>query len=60
MERTMRLILDEVILLDRHLSDGQMYAFLQLFLNTEKIRLNCRLDSNVTDYVLLIFFVMPL
>ena len=40
MERTMRLILDEVILLDRHLSDGQMYAFLQLFLNTEKIRLN--------------------
>ena len=38
----MRLILDEVIMLDDHISDGQMqmYSFLQLFFNTEKIRLH--------------------
>ena len=35
----MRLILDEVMTLIRHMSDGQMYLFLQHFFNTEKIRL---------------------
>ena len=36
----MRLIFEEVIMLDRHMSDGQMYSFLQLFFKTEKISLN--------------------
>ena len=40
MEKIMRLMLEEVIMSDRHMSDGQMYSFLQLFFNTEKIRLN--------------------
>ena len=31
MEKIRRLILEEVIMSDRHLSDGQMYSFLQLF-----------------------------
>ena len=53
-------MLEEVIMSDRHMSDGQMYSFLQLFFNTEKISLNWRLDSTVTDYVLLIFIVKPL
>ena len=35
-----RLMLEEVIMSDRHMSDGQMYSFLQLFFNTEKISLN--------------------
>ena len=35
MEKTMRLILEGVIM-----SDGQMYSFLQLFFNTEKVSLN--------------------
>ena len=56
----MRLILDEVIMLDRRMSDGQMYSFLQLFFNTKKVMLNWRLDSTVTEYVLLIFIVTPL
>ena len=56
----MRLMLEEVIMSDRHMSDGQMYSYLQLFFNTEKISLNWRLDSAVTDYVLLIFIVTPL
>ena len=30
------LILEEVILLDKHMSDGQAYLFLQDFFNTEK------------------------
>ena len=30
-------MLDEVIMLDRHMSDGQLYSFLQPFFNTEKI-----------------------
>ena len=55
----MRLILDEVIMSNRHMSDGHIVIFL-LFFNTEKIRLNCRLDSTVTDYVLLLFIVIPL
>ena len=37
MEKIMRLMLEEVIM-----SDGQMYSFLQLFFNTEKISLNRR------------------
>ena len=40
MEKLMRLILDEVIMSDRYMVDGQMNLFLQLFFNTEKIRLN--------------------
>ena len=40
MEKIMRVILEEVIMLDRHMSDGQMSSFLQLFFNTEKISLN--------------------
>ena len=36
----MRLILKEVIMSDRHMSDEQLYLFFQLFLNTEKISLN--------------------
>ena len=60
MENIMRLILEEVIMSDRHMLEGQLYLFLQLFLNTEKISLNWRLDTSVTDYVLLIFVVMPI
>ena len=40
MEKIMRLMLEEVIMSDRHMLDGQMYSFLQLFFNTEKINLN--------------------
>ena len=40
MENIRRLILEEVFMSDRYMSDGQMYSFLQLFFNTEKIRLN--------------------
>ena len=36
MENIMRLILEEKIMSDRHMSDGQLYSFLQLFFNTEK------------------------
>ena len=35
MEKIMRLMLEEVIM-----SDGQIYSFLQLFFNTEKLSLN--------------------
>ena len=56
----MRLMLEEVIMSDRHMWDGQICSFLQLFFNAEKISLNWRLDSTVTDYVLLIFIVKPL
>ena len=31
MEKIMRLILEEVIMSDIHMSDGQLYLFLQLF-----------------------------
>ena len=34
------LMLEEVIMSDRHMSDEQMYSFLQLFFNAEKISLN--------------------
>ena len=60
MKNIMRLILEEIIMSDRHMSDGQIYSFLQVFFNTGKIRLNWRLDSTVTDYVLLIFIVIRL
>ena len=40
MEKIVRLILDKAIMSDRHTLDGQMYSFLQLCFNTEKIRLN--------------------
>ena len=56
----MSLILEEVIMSDRHMLDGQLYLFLQLSFNAEKISLNCRLDTTVTDYVLLILIVIPL
>ena len=32
-------MLEEVIMSDGHISDGQMYSFLQLSFNTEKISL---------------------
>ena len=60
MEKIMWLILEEVVMSDRHMSDGQLYSILQLFFNTEEVSLNLRLDSTVTDYVLLIFIVAPL
>ena len=37
MEKIMRLMLEQVIMSDSHMSDGQMYSFLQLFFNTEKM-----------------------
>ena len=40
MGKIMRLILKEIIMSKRHMSDGQMYSFLQMFFNTEKIRSN--------------------
>ena len=60
MEKIMGVRLEEVIMWHRHISDGQMYSFLQLFFNTEKVSLNWRLDSALTDYVLLILIVIPL
>ena len=43
----MRHILEEVIMSDRHISDGEMYPFLQLFSILKKNRLNRKLDSTV-------------
>ena len=40
MEKIMRQIFEEVIMSDRHMLDGQIYSFLQLLLNSEKIKLN--------------------
>ena len=40
MENIIRLMLEEIIMSDRLLSDVQIYSFLQLFFNTEKISLN--------------------
>ena len=42
-------MLEEVIMSDRHMSYGQLYSFLELFFNTEKISLNWRFDSTLTD-----------
>ena len=39
MEKIMRQIVEEVIMSDRHMLDGQIYSFLQLLLNTEKLKL---------------------
>ena len=55
----MRLMLEKVIMSDRHMSDGQVYSFLQLFFNTKNISLNWTFDRTVTGYVLLIFIVIP-
>ena len=52
--------LEKVIMSDRFMSEWQLYLLLQLFFNTEKIRLNWRLDSTVTNDVLLILIVIPL
>ena len=40
MKKIMRRILEKVIISDRHMSDGQIYSFLQLLYNSEKIKLN--------------------
>ena len=56
----MRLMLEKVIMSDRHMSDGQVYSFLQLFFNTKNISLNWTFDRTVTGYVLLIFIVIPI
>ena len=56
----MGLMFEEVIMSNRHMSDGQMYSFLELFFNTEKFGLNWRLDSTWPDYVLLTLIVIPL
>ena len=40
----MPLILGEVIMLDGHMPDGQMYSFLQIFLNTEKNQVNLKIE----------------
>ena len=37
MEKIMRLIFEELIMSERHMSHEQMYSFLQPFFNTEKI-----------------------
>ena len=55
----MRLMLEKVIMSDRHMSDGQVHSFLQLFFNTKNISLNWTFDRTVTGYVLLIFIVIP-
>ena len=39
MHNIIMLMLEEVIISDRHISDGQLYSFLQLFFNNEKIKL---------------------
>ena len=49
MDKIMNIMLEEMIMLDTHMSYGLMYSFLQLFCNTEKIRLNSSLDSTATD-----------
>ena len=40
MENITKLMLEEVIMSDRHMLDGQLYSFLQLVFNTEKISFN--------------------
>ena len=39
MKNIVTLMLEEVIMLDIHMSDGQIYSFLQLVFNTKKISL---------------------
>ena len=40
MEKIMRMMLEEVIMLGIHMLDGQMHPLSQHFFNTEKVRLN--------------------
>ena len=40
LEKIIRLMLEVVIMSDKHMSDRQWYSFLQLFVNTEEISLN--------------------
>ena len=40
MKNIMKLILEEIIMPVRHMWNGQLYSFLQLFFKTEKITLN--------------------
>ena len=40
MENVVRLILEEIIISDRHMLDVQFYSFMQLFFNNEEICLN--------------------
>ena len=42
MSKIMRLILDQVFMSDRHMSDGQMYLFLQVFSTLKKNRLDLK------------------
>ena len=42
MSKIMRLILDQVFMSDRHMSDGQMYLFLQMFSTLKKNRLDLK------------------
>ena len=49
MDKIMNIMLEKMIMLDSHMSYGLMYSFLELFCNTEKIRLNSSLDSTATD-----------
>ena len=37
MEKIMRRMLEEVIMSDRHMSDGQMYSYLKLFSTLKKL-----------------------
>ena len=52
----MRLIIEEVIMSDTHMSNGQIFPYLQLIFKTN----NQGLDSTVTDYVLFILISIPL
>ena len=42
MSKIMKLILDQVFMSDRHMSDGQMYLFLQIFSTRKKNRLDLK------------------
>ena len=37
MEKIMRLMLEEIIMSDRHMSDGQMYSYWQVFSALKKL-----------------------
>ena len=45
----MRIILDEVIMLDRHRLDGQMYSYLQLFFNSTALRCWSFSEKNIEE-----------
>ena len=42
MSKIMKLILDQVFMSDRHMSDGQMYLFLEIFSTRKKNRLDLK------------------